>query len=199
MMKGAIITGLSFVGGIAVGKTSGVPVWISPVALCCLYAFMFLVGVGMGLNDKIWEGLRTMTWRVVAVPVSVGAGSVAGAAAASLILPQLRIQEAMAVGAGCGYYSLSSLIISRMGDPVLGSVALLSNLSRELFTIAAASWMVRHVGQLAPIASGGATSMDVTLPTVIKFSGEQYALISLISGVVLTLLVPVLVPLFMRL
>jgi uncharacterized membrane protein YbjE (DUF340 family) len=49
-------------------------------------------------------------------------------------------------------------------------------------------------GKLAPVASGGATSMDSTLPIIVTASGKEYAMISVFSGIVLTILVPFLVP-----
>ena len=64
---------------------------------------------------------------------------------------------------------------------------------REVFTLLFAPLLVAVFGKLAPIASGGATSMDSTLPVVRKFSGKDYALISIYNGTVLTILVPFIV------
>jgi len=57
---------------------------------------------------------------------------------------------------------------------------------------------VKFFGKLSPIASGGATSMDTTLPVIAKFSGREYAVISVFSGVVLTILVPFIITLIYR-
>ena len=55
------------------------------------------------------------------------------------------------------------------------------------------SVFVKYFGKLAPIASGGATSMDTTLPVITKFTGTEYAIIAVFSGTVLTIIVPFLV------
>jgi len=77
-------------------------------------------------------------------------------------------------------------------------MALISNISREIFTLIATPILVKFFGKLSPIASGGATSMDTTLPVIAKFSGREYAVISVFSGVVLTILVPFIITLIYR-
>ena len=99
----------------------------------------------------------------------------------------------MAVGAGFGYYSLSSVFITQLHSQSLGVVALLSNIFREVATLLATPLLVSYFGKLAGIASGGATAMDTTLPVISRYSGQSYAIIAVFSGIVLTILVPFLV------
>ncbi len=75
----------------------------------------------------------------------------------------------------------------------LGAIALLSNIIREVTTLLLAPVIVKVFGRLSPISSGGATSMDVTLPVVIRFSGEEYAFASVAHGIILSLLVPIII------
>ncbi len=77
----------------------------------------------------------------------------------------------------------------------MGVIALLANISREVITLLLAPLFARITGKLSPIASGGATSMDTTLPIIIKSSGKEYLIHSMIHGVILTILVPFLVSL----
>jgi len=78
---------------------------------------------------------------------------------------------------------------------VFGSLTVLVNLIREISTLTLAPVFVRFFGPWSTIASGGATAMDTTLPVVARFSGEEYVLPSVYSGVVLTLAVPLLLTL----
>jgi uncharacterized membrane protein YbjE (DUF340 family) len=128
------------------------------------------------------------------VPVSVVIGSILGGVLVSLVLSDVDIIEGAAVGAGFGYYSLSSVMISQLRGDELGTIALVANIIREVTTILAAPVMVRFLGPLSSIACGGATTMDTTLPLIIKYSGKEYAMTSVINGILLTCLVPVLVP-----
>ena len=126
-------------------------------------------------------------------------GTFLGVGLISFILPELVLKESLAVGAGFGYYSLSSIIISQISGERLGAIALLSNVLREVITLITTPLLAKHFGKLAPIAAGGATSMDTTLPLIAKFVGKEYATISIFSGMVLTILVPFLVTLFAKL
>jgi uncharacterized membrane protein YbjE (DUF340 family) len=131
--------------------------------------------------------------KVLLVPVFIMLGTFAGALATAPFIPGHSIRDVLAVGAGFGYYSLSSIMISQMGDTVLGSIALLSNIIRELITLLAAPLFVRYFGKLGPLASGGATAMDTTLPIITRFSGERYGIIAVFSGMFLTVAVPFMV------
>ena len=82
-----------------------------------------------------------------------------------------------------GYYSLSSILISEYRQMALGAqlaaelgtIALLSNVFRELFTLVASPFLARKFGPFAPIASAGATAMDVSLPVILRSSGRQFS------------------------
>jgi len=77
-------------------------------------------------------------------------------------------------------------------------IALLSNIIREIATLLLAPLLARYLGRLAPVAAGGATAMDTTLPIIVQVSGEEYGVMAIVSGVLLTTAVPVLVTLLLR-
>jgi len=167
--------------------------------LYALYALLFLVGADIGGNPNAWKTLKKASLAVILVPLSIAVGSLVGAGLFSLLLPRISVKDAAAIGAGFGYYSLSSIIITQIKGSTLGVIALLANLSREIITLIFAPLFVRLFGKLAPIASGGATAMDTTLPMTARFSGKEYAIIAFFSGIVLTVLVPILVPFILSL
>ncbi len=199
-MKNSIFICLVFVSGILIGMSSLIPAESIPKELVSsvLYVLIFTVGIEVGANTKVWRVVRTYHWKIALVPVSVIAGTFLGVGFLSVFLSGITLRHALAIGAGFGYYSLSSVIISQLDGEVLGVIALMTNLMREILTLLTAPWAVRVFGKLAPIASGGATSMDVTLPVITKVSGKEYAVISVFSGMILTLLVPILIPILLR-
>lgn len=198
-MKGSLIILSFFIAGCIVGHMESVPAWLLNDALSTytLYALLFLVGMSIGFDTHCWQILRQMHLKVLLVPVAVIAGTAAGSLAAWCILADMPLRDVLAVGAGFGYYSLSTVIITNLGDPVLGSVALLSNIIREIITLLCTPVLVRFFGKLAPVASGGATAMDTTLPIIVKFTSERYGIIAVFSGMVLTILVPFIVTFIM--
>lgn len=194
-MKGSLIILGFFVAGLLLGKFDVIPRFFidNDISEYALYLLMFLVGVGIGMDKSALDIIKKVNVKIVLVPLLVVVGSLSGAFAAAAFMPQISFQEAMAVGAGFGYYSLSSIFITKLSGEMLGTVALLSNILRELFTLLSSPLLAKYFGKIAPIASGGATSMDTTLPIIVHSSGKQYAMISVFSGVVLTIIVPFLV------
>jgi len=198
-MISSILISIAFVIGIFVGIAGMLPGGIIPQALAgyVLYALIFFVGISVGANVKIWKTVKKMHFKIALVPMSVVIGTLSGAGVFSLFLSTITLSQALAIGSGFGYYSLSSVIIAQLDGEVLGTIALISNLMREIVTILAAPFFAHYFGRLAPIAAGGATSMDTTLPVITKYSGNEYTIISIFSGMVLTFLVPMLVPIFL--
>jgi len=161
-----------------------------------LYVLLFLVGIGVGKEATLFATMRQQGFRFLLLPLGTLTGTLAGVTFIGCILPGISILDSLAVGSGMGYYSLSSVLLSHSRGAELGSVALMSNILRELITLFFAPWLVRLFGKLAPISAGGVTSMDVTLPVIIRCSGKEYAALAVIHGAILDPLVPVLVGVF---
>jgi uncharacterized membrane protein YbjE (DUF340 family) len=200
-MKTNILIVLFFAAGVCLGRFTLFARMIPlPGSITfVLLALIFLVGVGVGANVRVWHVLKEMHLRILLVPLTVVAGTTAGVAAVAVFIREIPLIQSLAIGWGFGYYSLSSVIITRIWGDMLGMTALIANLIREIATLLLAPFLVRLFGRLAPVAAGGATSMDTTLPVISRVSGKEYAVISVFSGMVLTVLVPVLIPLLSRL
>jgi uncharacterized membrane protein YbjE (DUF340 family) len=200
-MKTNILIVLFFAAGVCLGRFTLFARMIPlPGSITfVLLALIFLVGVGVGANVGVWHVLKEMHLRILLVPLTVVAGTTAGVAAVAVFIREIPLIQSLAIGWGFGYYSLSSVIITRIWGDMLGMTALIANLIREIATLLLAPFLVRLFGRLAPVAAGGATSMDTTLPVISRVSGKEYAVISVFSGMVLTVLVPVLIPLLSRL
>lgn len=198
-MKNSLVIVGFFVLGILIGLYNLLPqIFIeTDFSVYALYILMFLVGVGIGSDKKAWEILKSAKLKIVLVPLTVIIGTFVGVAIISFFI-DIGLRESLAIGAGFGYYSLSSIFITKISGEALGVVALISNISREISTLLLTPLLVKYFGKLAPIASGGATSMDTTLPIITKFVGKEYAIISVFSGIVLTILVPFLVTFILK-
>jgi len=189
-----------FVSGVFVGafSRSFQSVFKSDLTLFALYLLLFLIGISIGSHTGTWHLIKRINIRIVLVPLSVVVGTFIGVGLFSIFLSEVNLKESLAIGAGFGYYSLSSILIAQIRGETLGILALLSNITREITTILITPLLAKHFGNLAPIASGGATSMDTTLPIITRFSGREYAMIAVFSGIVLTILAPLLIVLFLR-
>jgi len=158
-----------------------------------LAALLFGVGVDLGKNKEIFAQLKNLGWQILALPFLIAVGSIVGAIIVGFFIG-LASNEAAAVGAGFGWYSLSGVILSKLHSVELGSIAFLANVFRELITIISLPFVVKYFGKLTGIAPGGATTMDVTLPVIKKTAGDETVIPAFFSGAVLSILVPILVP-----
>ena len=195
-MKNSLIILSFFVLGLLLGLNRLLPGFVikNDLSIYVLYALMFLVGIGIGADRNALKVIKEIKIKILLVPLCVIVGSLSGASLVSGFFSAINVKEAMAVSAGFGYYSLSSVFITEISGETLGVIALLSNISREIITLFATPVFVKYFGKLAGIASGGATAMDTTLPVISHYSGKQWAIIAIFSGIVLTILVPFLVP-----
>ena len=194
-MKGSLIVVGFFVLGVCLGRLDLAPALLMDsrvtfAALCCL---LFCVGMSIGSNDNIVSEFRSRNPRLALLPVATISGSFAGSLVAWLFLQYRGVTDCMAVGSGFAYYSISSIFITQYRGAELGTVALLANIYREILTLLVAPLLAKVFGPLAPISSGGATTMDTTLPIISQTCGQQYVVVSLFHGFVVDFSVPFLV------
>ncbi len=199
-LKSTLFTVAAFAAGILVGLSPFLSSNFvgSHTVEYPVYLLVFLVGVEVGSTGEVWTLIKRVHFKIFLVPLTVIIGTLTGTALFSAFFPDLSVKNCIAVGLGFGYYSLSSVIITQLAGETLGTIALLANLMREIATLLFAPFFARVLGMLAPIASAGATAMDTTLPVIVKASGKEYTVAALISGMALTLLVPILIPVFLR-
>ena len=194
-MKGSLIVVGFFVLGVCLGRLDLAPALLMDsrvtfAALCCL---LFCVGMSIGSNDNIVSEFRSLNPRLALLPVATILGSFAGSLVAWLFLQYRGVTDCMAVGSGFAYYSISSIFITQYRGAELGTVALLANIYREILTLLIAPLLAKVFGPLAPISSGGATTMDTTLPIISQTCVQQYVVVSLCHGFVVDFSVPFLV------
>ena len=193
---GSLVIVAFFVAGCVVGLFAPFDLAGSRVSAYVLYALMFCVGITLG-NDRTLAGrVRRLDPRLALLPVATAVGTLAGAALAAPLLAELSLTDSLAVGAGFGYYSLSSIFIADFRGPELATIALLCNVMREIFTLLAAPLVARWCGPLAAVSIGGATTFDTTLPIITQAAGRPYAVVSVFHGCVLDFSVPFLVTFF---
>lgn len=197
-MKGSLIIVSFFALGILCSVFNWIPSEciseeLSFYALCGL---MFCVGISIGHDPQTVQNFRSLNPRLMLLPLGTILGTLSAAALISLVFSHRTTPECMAIGSGFGYYSLSSIFITEYKGAELGTVALLSNIAREIITLLCAPLMVRWFGSLAPISSGGATTMDTTLPIITQTAGQKYVIVSIFHGFVVDFSVPFLVTFF---
>lgn len=198
-MRESLIMLAVFIIGIFAGISDVLPEVMlkNDFSMYALYALMFFVGIGIGMDQEARQAILNIRPKVVFVPLLTIAGTFIGVAITSIFLDAINLRESLAVGAGFGYYSLSTIFISELHGEVLGVIALISNIIREVGAIVLAPVLARYFGAFASISAGGATSMDSSLPAILQATGKEYAVVSIFNGIVLSVAVPFLVTLIL--
>ena len=190
-MKGSLIILFFFCSGVLLARLGLIPTYLleHDCTVYALWLLMLLVGISIGSDRRLGEILRTLRPRVLLLPLATTVGTFAGTALISLFLTY-SVSECMAVGAGFAYYSLSSIFISQYKGPELGTIALISNIARELITLLLTPLLARHLGPLIPISCGGASTMDTTLPVITRYCGKEWIFVSIVHAMILDFSVP---------
>ena len=191
-MKESLIVLLFFGAGVLAGVLGDFPAAfvgiVHEASNYAVYAMLAAVGMTLGFDVRAWRILRDLKGWVALVPLMIAVGTFLGGTAAWAVL-DMSFRDVMAVSAGFGYYSLSSMLINQLADVSLGSMALIANMVRELVTLLFAPLIARVFGGLGPLSAAGAAS-DTCLPAIICTSGERNTILGIFSGMVLTVAVP---------
>lgn len=179
--------------------------WLSPQArpllddtlLTALSFMVFVAGVEIGGNRHIIKKICHPKGIVlmVAIPAAVIIGSLLGGGIAG-VLAGMKSEDAILVSAGLGWYSLSSVVISTMYSVEIGTISFLTNVLRETLSFVLIPLVARY-NKIMSVGIGGASTMDSTLPVIIKYTDLHTGILGFVNGLILTLLVPFLLSLLM--
>jgi uncharacterized membrane protein YbjE (DUF340 family) len=153
-----------------------------------LFALLFVMGLSFGIDREAVANLRSKGFKILVVPAVVALGSILGGLISGLIL-RLNIYASMAVTAGYGWYTLTGPLMKSILGTQWAAMGFAVNFLRELLTIVTVSLMVK-VDKYAPIASGGATAMDTTLPVIMRYCGSDVLVTAFSSGFALSMIAP---------
>lgn len=168
---------------------------IGDLTLWALNFLILMIGIEVGQNLAVFKEIRKHGVMLVAIPLGIIAGSALGGIAASQLFHQPS-STGLAIAAGYGWYSLSGILLTTLDGPQTGAVAFITNIFRELLTIVSVPFLAKYFNRYTTIAPAGATSMDSTLPVISRYTDPEVAIMAFFNGVVLSALVPVLVPFF---
>lgn len=190
--KGSMFILFFFIGGIICGYNGLFSRFSLPaeISVYILWVLMFFVGAGIGSDRRILPTFKNVRPKILLLPAATLGGSFIASFLIGFLIPGRTSTDCLAVGAGMGYYSLSSVFITGYKGAELGAVALVSNIIREMFTLVFAPLLAYCFGKFAPIAAGGATTADTTLPVIVQVSGKDMVFISLLNGLLTDLSVP---------
>ncbi len=186
---------------IVAGVLSGyffIPYYFKPLLGCLLTGSLAVlytsVGITLGSNRKVFRYLRILGFKVIYLSIAIFAGSVTGGFVSGLILG-LPFHISVISASGMSYYSITGAYMTQVYGIEAGTYGFIVNVMREFFTVLLLPLLIK-ISKGSPIAGGAAGDMDTMLVPVTKFVGIELGLVTLITGTLLTFLVPFILPLF---
>ena len=163
--------------------------WVSDYMFnASLVLLLFVMGLVFGMDRDTLAKMRRMGLRILIVPFLVALGSVLGGLVGGLVL-RMDVFGSMAVSAGYGWYTLTGPLVGQIFGAEWGALGFAVNFLRELMTIIGMPLFVK-IDKYAPIASGGATTSDTTLPIIMRYCGSETLITAFSSGFTLSLAAP---------
>ncbi|HIF9420487.1 TPA: lysine exporter LysO family protein [Photobacterium damselae] len=184
-------------GGLIVGLLIKMDLsWVDKASEIILFILLFFIGIqlrnsGMTLR-QILLNKKGMILATVILTTSLLGGVIA-----ALIL-DIPIKNGLAMASGFGWYSLAGILMGDGLGPIYGGAAFLNELMRELVALTLIPMIINQRPAIA-IGYAGATAMDFTLPVIQNCGGIRCVPIAIVSGFILSMLVPVLMLFFISL
>ncbi len=151
------------------------------------------VGVSLGSNRKVFRYLKLLGFKVIYLSAAIFAGSVAGGLVSGLLL-DLPLSISVISASGMSYYSITGAYMTQVYGIEAGTYGFVVNVMREFFTVLLLPLLIK-ISKGSPIAGGAAGNMDTMLVPITKFVGIELGLVTLVTGTLLTFLVPFILPL----
>lgn len=187
---------MSLIAGLFLGVSTRQ--WISSVVVNKAFVFSLIilyigVGISQGANREVFRYVRVLGFRILWLSAAIMAGSIVGGLVAGVALDIPR-PVAIISASGMSFYSITGAFMTSAYGLEPGTYGFLVNVMREFFTILLMPFLVKiSIG--SPIAGGAAGNMDTMLAPVTKFVGVRLGLVTLITGIILTFVVPLWLPL----
>ncbi len=166
---------------------------LDTILLNALNIIALIAGIEIGGNKNIIKKMinpKTLSL-MLAVPAANFVGSMLGGVAVGMLLG-VGFKDCLLISGGMGWYSFSSVVISAMYSTEIGTMSFIANVMREMLSFLLVPIAAKFT-DLPCVSIGGASTMDSTLPVILKCTNTQIAVLGFINGLVITLIVPFLI------
>lgn len=157
-----------------------------------LVALYTSVGMSQGSFSVMLRYFKQVGLKVLTLPLVILLGTLMGGFVSGVILG-IPLRISIISASGMGYYSLTGAFMSATGGIEAGSYGFMVNVFRDILTVVLLPLLIK-ISPASPIASGAAGNMDTMFGPVSRATGKGLGLLILMVGTVLTILVPVLLP-----
>lgn len=162
------------------------------LGLCVL---LFLVGLDLGRENTFIDDVKSAGIKILLIPAATCIGTLLGGALCSLFIP-VTLKESLAIASGLGWYSLAPVMIMEKGMITVSAISFMHNVFRELIALLFMPLVAKKIGYIEVCGMPGSGAGDVCLPFIVRSTRSGIVLYAFVTGITLSLCVPILVPLF---
>lgn len=170
--------------------------WVDTASEWILFALLFFIGIQLRNSGLTLRQILLNKHGMVIAATIIVTSMLGGVIAAYLL--DIPLFRAFAMSSGFGWYSLAGILMGDAFGPVYGGASFMLELLRELVALVVIPMLIRSY-PCTSIGYAGATAMDFTLPVIQTTGGVRCVPIAIVSGFILSLLVPVLMLFFVSL
>ncbi|MFM2590334.1 lysine exporter LysO family protein [Vibrio sp. TBV020] len=170
--------------------------WVDTASEWILFLLLFFIGIQLR-NSGLTLRQILLNKHGMVIALVIIASSMVGGLISALIL-DIDIYRGLAMASGFGWYSLAGILMGDAFGPVYGGASFMIELLRELVALILIPLFIR-TRPCTSIGYAGATAMDFTLPVIQTTGGVRCVPIAIVSGFILSLLVPVMMLFFVSL
>jgi uncharacterized membrane protein YbjE (DUF340 family) len=161
-----------------------------------LLLLLFIIGHQMRVSGIVLRQVLFNKLGSVLALIVMASSLLAGLIGAWLL--GMPLKHGLMLCSGFGWYTLASILNGQLINQDFGTLAFFIDFSRELLAIILLPSLGRRF-PLSLVGYCGATAMDFSLPIIKQNLAEGCIQVAIASGMLLSLLVPLLIPIFARL
>ncbi|WP_100751885.1 lysine exporter LysO family protein [Vibrio salilacus] len=170
--------------------------WVDIASEWILFLLLFFIGIQLRNSGLTLRQILLNKHGMVIALVIIASSMIGGVISATIL--QIDVYQGLAMASGFGWYSLAGILMGDAFGPVYGGASFMIELLRELIALVLIPLFIRNK-PCTSIGYAGATAMDFTLPVIQTTGGVRCVPIAIVSGFILSLLVPVLMLFFVSL
>lgn len=166
--------------------------YLNTVISCILFIILFIIGHQLKLQGISLKNIFANKLGFVIALVIIFSSFLAAFISSEVL--NLNLKSALMLSSGFGWYTLSGILNGQLINHSMGTISFFIDFLREIISIL----LIPTLGarfSIPLIGYCGATALDFTLPIIKENLGEAAVPIAITSGMVLTVLVPILIPL----